>query len=192
VSPRSQQQQEQEDVLAPGVPGAKFIQLQVLFVLVFVVPLIAVAAPFLFMGNPETLSDDQAAIFGLVIIGSYGLFLVCMFVYTIISYIYLYRGWLCIQGLPGVQSTPGKAIGMLFVPFYNIYWIFIAFSGWAKDYNRFCTERGVNYFPRANEGLFMAFCVCAIVFPIITPFLHLACMSQMCKAINFTTGNPSK
>ena len=35
------------------------------------------------------------------------------------------------------RTTPGKAIGFMFIPFFNIYWMFQAIWGYSKDYNNF-------------------------------------------------------
>src|SRR5262249_1193601 len=52
----------------------------------------------------------------------------------IITCILIYKAWDLIQdGRP--QTTPGKAVGFLFIPFFNLYWIFIAFRGLAEDLN---------------------------------------------------------
>ena len=47
----------------------------------------------------------------------------------------IHRLWSTIeQG--NVRTTPGKAVGFLFIPFFNLYWIFIAHWGLARDWNR--------------------------------------------------------
>jgi hypothetical protein len=33
------------------------------------------------------------------------------------------------------RTTPGKAVGFLFIPIFNFYWWFVALWGWAKDWN---------------------------------------------------------
>jgi hypothetical protein len=86
------------------------------------------------------------------------LFIVAMmftFLAAIFGYILLYRSWKAIQdGQP--RTTPGKAIGFLFIPFFNFYWIFIAYWGWAKDFNAYVASRGLAV-PKVQEGLFLAF-----------------------------------
>lgn len=34
------------------------------------------------------------------------------------------------------ETTPGMAVGLLFIPFFNLYWIFVAYGGLARAYNR--------------------------------------------------------
>jgi hypothetical protein len=67
--------------------------------------------------------------------------LLCVFYIPVIAaavlqYILLYRFWKNIQD-DFASTTPGKAIGFLFIPFFNYYWYFRAFWGLAKDSNRY-------------------------------------------------------
>lgn len=44
---------------------------------------------------------------------------------------HLHRAWLSLQNDPAQSTggiTPGQAIGLLFVPFFNLYWAFIAYG----------------------------------------------------------------
>ena len=70
---------------------------------------------------------------------------------AIIMYVMLYKLWQAIQG-PAARTTPGKAVGFMFIPFFNIYWQFMAVWGWAKDYNALIDQRGLAM-PRAKESL---------------------------------------
>jgi len=85
-----------------------------------------------------------------------------------IWYLLLYRAWAVIQD-GNASTTPEKAVGFLFIPFYNFYWIFKAWYGFAEDYNRYIDRYALNA-PKLGEGLFLAFCIlfiCAMV-----PFLN--------------------
>jgi len=74
---------------------------------------------------------------------------------TIIGYVLLYKAWQAIQdGQP--RTTPGKAVGFLFIPFYNFYWMFIAYWGWAKDCNTYIASKGFSVAP-IPEKLYLAF-----------------------------------
>jgi hypothetical protein len=46
-------------------------------------------------------------------------------------------------GLPTSIATPGQAIGYCFIPFYNFYWIFIAYGKLPKDLNALARVRGL-------------------------------------------------
>jgi hypothetical protein len=78
---------------------------------------------------------------------------------AIFCYVVLYKAWQVIQdGQP--RTTPGKAVGFLFIPFFNLYWMFVAYWGWAKDCNAYISSRGLSLAP-LPEKLYLAF-------PIIT------------------------
>ena len=68
---------------------------------------------------------------------------------TVISCILLYRFWDMIQG--GTRSTsPGKAVGFCFIPFFNVYWCYVAIVGLAEDVNGYCDQRNIEG-PRVSE-----------------------------------------
>lgn len=85
--------------------------------------------------------------------------------------VFLHRLWSAIQaGSP--RTTPGKAVGFLFIPFFGFYWVFQAYWGWAKDYNRMIAGSGIDA-PTVPEGLALAipiFIVATLPFGFI-PFL---------------------
>lgn len=56
-------------------------------------------------------------------------------------YIILFRCWELIQD-GQARTTPGKAVGFLFIPVYMYYWNFVAYPGWAKDANQYVQNRG--------------------------------------------------
>jgi hypothetical protein len=76
----------------------------------------------------------------------------------------LYRCWGIIQdGYP--RTTPGAAVGYLFVPIYNIYWQFVAVRGLAEDLNRYAQKRGL-HIREASVALATTYLVlnlCAII-----------------------------
>jgi hypothetical protein len=77
----------------------------------------------------------------------------------------IYKMWSAIQGEPTPRSTPGKAVGFLFIPLFNLYWIFQAYWGWAQDYNRMIAARGIQAKPM-SEGLTLTMCilnVCSVI-----------------------------
>jgi len=85
-----------------------------------------------------------------------------------IWYLLLYRAWSAIQD-GNASTTPEKAVGFIFIPFYNFYWVFKAWYGFARDYNRYIERNALNT-PRLEESLFLAFCIlfiCGMV-----PFLN--------------------
>ena len=76
----------------------------------------------------------------------------------------LYELWCTVQD-GRAESTSGKAIGFLFIPFFNIYWQFVAIWGLAKDLNRYSREHNIAA-PEANESLALTVCIlncCGII-----------------------------
>lgn len=73
----------------------------------------------------------------------------------------LYKSWSAIQD-GQVRATPGKAVGFLFIPFFNLYWIFQCVWGFAVDYNAYASRKGITS-PKLNENLFLAFCILTLV-----------------------------
>lgn len=81
----------------------------------------------------------------------------------------LYRMWSAIQGYDVARTTPGKAVGFLFIPVFNFYWVFQVYRGWAVDYNRIMSARGLP--DRVSEGL--ATTVCVLMLFSLIPYLGL-------------------
>lgn len=64
-----------------------------------------------------------------------------------------YKAWKSIQD-GFARTTPGKAVGFLFIPFYNFYWVFVSYWGLAQDYNKYTERHNLNL-PKLPEGLFL-------------------------------------
>jgi hypothetical protein len=128
---------------------------------------------------------------------------IACFLYAIaIFHTILFKAWDLIQdGHP--RTTPGKAVGFLFIPFFNLYWIFQSTSGFAKDYNIFIASLGYGDI-KLGTRLFDTFAVIFVVaFAALftpVPFLGLflsagfyfidlfvACLmiGRLCDAINY-------
>ncbi|MBE6424929.1 MAG: zinc ribbon domain-containing protein [Planctomycetaceae bacterium] len=78
---------------------------------------------------------------------------------------FLHRCWRLIQD-GHARTTPGKAIGFLFIPIFNIYWYFIVHYGLAIDLNSYARRYQIAV-PRAPEGLVLT----AIILTFI-PFVN--------------------
>jgi hypothetical protein len=87
----------------------------------------------------------------------------------VIHYILLYRFWTLIQD-GKARTTPGLAVGLCFVPFFNIYWIYVAWVGLAKDTNNYLREKNVPVMP-VNENLALAWFIMSL--GIIIPYTAL-------------------
>ncbi len=73
----------------------------------------------------------------------------------------LYRGWKAVQD-GGARSTAGKAVGFTFIPFFNFYWIFVAFYGLLQEFNRVLTARGRSD-AKVSEGFGLTYCILVLV-----------------------------
>lgn len=73
---------------------------------------------------------------------------------AIVMMVLLYRLWKGIQD-SHARTSPGQAIGLLFIPVFNVYWLFQVFWGFSRDYNRF-VDRHAPGASKLPEGLFLA------------------------------------
>lgn len=114
-----------------------------------------------------------------------------MFVVMFLWFHLYYRGWKVIQD-GHARTTPSRAIGFLFVPFYNAYWIFQAIWGFAKDYNAFIARHSLNT-QRLPEKLFLVYVISILLWAIpvanilavlATLVLNIPIMWKLCDAIN--------
>lgn len=93
---------------------------------------------------------------------------------VVFAAILLFRTWDQIQD-GEARTSPGLAVGLMFVPLFNLYWVFVAILGLAKDLNRYMDERDIGGH-RVNENLAMAM---AVLMPVsfvcsIIPLVNIA------------------
>jgi hypothetical protein len=106
-----------------------------------------------------------------------------------------YRMWAVIQD-GHARTTPGKAVGLLFIPFFNYYWFFVVLPGFAKDYNRY-VERHALDVPKLPPSLFSTYAILVLitahamlwplvggVFLFITFFVGMVVVAKVCDAVN--------
>jgi len=126
----------------------------------------------------------------IVILGILG-FVQFLFVQMIYTFVVLWKMWRSIQD-GHARTTPGKAIGLLFIPFFNIYWIFQVWGGFPTDYNSYVQRHRlpVSHLP---AGVFKAYpaiiLLTAIPFlgilaALVNMFLFVAIISKTCDAVN--------
>lgn len=111
-------------------------------------------AGFFFLWAAADSESHEVAKIGL------GIFLtgVSLIIYvTFVSCKLLFKAWGLIQD-GFARTTPGKAIGFLFIPFFNFYWIFRAIWGFAKDYNWYVTRHKITA-TQLPEKLFLIACI---------------------------------
>jgi len=95
-------------------------------------------------------------------------------------YILIYKAWAAIHDEQS-KVTPGAAVGLMFVPFFNIYWLFVAIGGYGGHFNQYAERHGLQ--ARASGGLF----VTAAIFTFIGPLSFVALIMVVlgfCGSIN--------
>ena len=122
---------------------------------------------------------------------------IMMFLVMFLWFHLYYTGWKAIQD-GHARTTPARAIGFLFIPFYNAYWMFPAIWGFAKDYNAFIARHSLNI-KRLPEKLFLTYVISILLWAIpglnifaavLTLALNIPIMSKMCDAINALRVSP--
>ena len=117
----------------------------------------------------------------------------------IVMFVLHYKMWSAIQAGPA-RTTPGAAVGLNFVPFFQFYWIFQSLWGWARDYNRFIAIRGIAAprFPEAIPLTWSILAVSSVLYPLgvalIPAFIVLIAvhLARGCDAINALAAEPEK
>ena len=73
----------------------------------------------------------------------------------------LYRGWATIQD-GHARTSPARAVLFLLIPVFNLYWVFQAVWGLAKDYNSYVKRHGTGA-KQLSEGVFLGYAVLGIL-----------------------------
>jgi hypothetical protein len=152
--------------------------------------------PALFLLNSYDLprglgiDDDLTNLFvGVLVVLSIAPFI---FTQMILTFVVIYKMWSSIQGGRSTRTTPGKAIGFLFIPFFNLYWIFQVWGGFPTDYNRYIEDHSLPV-PKLSQGLYVAYPVlvvlCAIPFlgfllALIATLVFIIVTAKTCDAVN--------
>lgn len=95
--------------------------------------------------------------------------IVPLFASSILYLMLLYRLWTLISPAEA-KTSPGKAVGFLFIPFFNLYWFFVAFHGLAKSLNIESKRKGIMNI-EVNESLSLTICILNIL--CIVPYLNI-------------------
>jgi len=75
----------------------------------------------------------------------------------VVFFVFIHKTWAAIQD-GHARTSAGKAVGFLLIPFFNVYWLFQATWGFAKDYNRHLDRHNIKA-SRLSEGLYLAFSI---------------------------------
>jgi len=85
----------------------------------------------------------------------------------VIGLILLYRFWSLIQD-GQARTSPAQAVGFLFIPFFNVYWNYVAHVGLAKDMNTYCQDRNIPG-AKVSEGLALTWFI--LLFCVVIPYV---------------------
>lgn len=146
---------------------------------------LGIALPLVLGGNALARSEPRTAL------NLLGFSVPFMLVGGVAFIVFVYRMWAAIQD-GHARTTPGRAIGLLLVPFFNLYWAFQVLPGFAQDYNGLLVRRGLPL-PPLPVGLYRAYVVLSItsVIPVVglalmvvNYFVALALITRTCDAVN--------
>ncbi|NNC87645.1 MAG: DUF4339 domain-containing protein [Akkermansiaceae bacterium] len=162
----------------------KFLTFLILgIVLLAGAPLVGIAT---MPDDPAAAGETATPALALMALGG-GIGLILLVMAVVMPLTFLHRAWKLLQwGAP--RTTPGKAVGLLFVPFFNLYWLFVAYYGLAKDWNRTMESfPDLQPGPRISEGTALGACICLLIpgVNVVGVILLLAHYSQICRGINF-------
>lgn len=73
---------------------------------------------------------------------------------AVLTCVILYRGWTVLQD-GKTRTSPGTAVGLLFVPLFNLYWLFRVTHGLAREYNAFVSRHELRV-PPLPTSVFLA------------------------------------
>ena len=113
--------------------------------------------------------NDLFMWFWICLAGSLVTFGLSVIASMVLFYIILYKNWQLIQD-GYARTSPGKAVGFLFIPFFNFYWIFEAFPGLVKDTNAYI-QRHALPIRMQDAGLATAYCILSLL--CIIPYLNI-------------------
>lgn len=80
---------------------------------------------------------------------------------AVIGFIFIHKMWSAIPRSMA-RTTPGRAVGLCFIPLFNLYWAFQVFHGWTRDFNDYNRRREVGA-PAMPEGVALTLCILIIV-----------------------------
>lgn len=107
----------------------------------------------------------------------------CVLAGAVSALILLHRAWASIADAE-TRISPRRAVLLLFVPIFNVYWIFKALPGFATDYNRFVERHQLRARPLSRNVLL------AVMVPLLGLVFCWSAIGAICEAINSTRGMP--
>jgi len=100
----------------------------------------------------------------------------------------LYKAWAALpEGC--ARTSPGKAVGYLFIPFYSFYWCWNVVPGFARDFNDCVTQRYPLQKPQP-EWFHRAFCISHFYVPVALAFLPFRALTGGVALLDLTILTP--
>jgi len=90
----------------------------------------------------------------------------------------VYRIWQAIRD-GYARTSPLKAVLLLLLPVFNLYWLFQVIPGYATDFNRFVERHRIDT-PILSQNLILA----AIVIPGVGLFIWWRVVGKLCDGVN--------
>jgi len=131
------------------------------------------------------------------LVGIYSLVFLLFLPGFICGMVTLHRAWRVVQpagrGLRMAIPTPGQAVGFLFIPFFNLYWVFIAFAGLMETANALWRDREIHDPPLGN-GAAITLGIMFIIFVITVwmPLLNGILASVLCVLLAVVIANAAR
>lgn len=142
----------------------------------------------------KEVTNSEAAADPWVALGVFGCGGLAMLAAWILTFVCLHRACGTIQD-GFARTTPGKAVGLMFVPLFNYYWVFQSFWGFAKDYNAHL-DRYQSPLPRIATWPYLVFAISfvglsALAAPLVGSMAWISCCvflpvvtNSMCNSVN--------
>lgn len=126
------------------------------------------------MGGAATGSEEAAQVGLGAMVGSFGLAMLMIVYACVVQMVLIYQLWAAIQD-GQARTSPGKAVGFMLIPLFNLYWMFQAIHGFAQDYNKYIARHGIKV-PQLEEKLFLFYpiSIIACMIPLVNMVAGLA------------------
>ena len=123
------------------------------------------------------------------------LLFLCLIYMIVVVAVLWYKAWAAIQDRHA-RTTPGLAVGLCFIPLFNLYWIFHLIYGFAKDYNAFLRRYNLPI-EELPEGYFLTVSILTvlsiilnfipivgILYSLMMLVLTAILLNKVCNAVN--------
>jgi hypothetical protein len=142
--------------------------------------------------NDSAGNDISPATSGLFLISAlFGL--LWTITHLVFYFFILARMWGAIQD-SYTEISVGQAIGFLFIPFFNIYWMFKVWAGYPSEYNAYVARHQLDI-PPLESGVFVTLPIILVLgafyLPLLAlPFVMIAVIIKGCDAVNAIENAP--